>query len=512
MANHGTRVFPGLSALAIEPVSTQAFGLALVCTLAALGLRLAIGYVDPDVPPFPTFLVSILLTTLLAGMAAGLVAAALGLISAWWAFATLMPADFSPAAIVLYAVVSLLIIWISEHYRTVLRRLHDKEAAFDRHLALIVSKNEVLAQIVSDAPLSNTLELLARSIEEYSGGQMLASVLLVDNDGRRLRHGAAPSLPDTYNRAIDGLEIGPSAGSCGTAAFRKKPVYVTDVQNDPLWAEYRELALSHGLKACWSTPLLSGSNAVLGTFALYHREPRAPSQHEKEIVELFARITTIAIEHDHALNQRRLLVDELTHRVRNTLTVVRSIAARTLRSRIDESAYQAFEDRLLALSRVQSLLTQTNWSDVDVRELVTSIAVTPFAADAARFCLDGPSAKFPARLVLPFALTLHELSTNAAKYGALTTDQGRVLINWGYTGNGDLERKFFFRWSEAGGPSVQSPSREGFGSRLIRQAFSAECGGSATIDYRPDGIVCEISFPLGEIPPAGSPGLVPEIA
>jgi hypothetical protein len=190
MPKLGTRIPRGLPALAIEPMSTKAFGLAVVCTMAALGLRLVIGHVDPDIPLFPTFLASILLTTILAGMAAGLAASALGLVSAWWAFSTLMPAAFSPAAIVLYAFASLVIIWVSEQYRTVLRRLHDKEAVSDRHVALIVSKNEVLAQIVSDTPLSNILELLARSIEEYSGRQMLASVLLMDSDGRHLRCGS----------------------------------------------------------------------------------------------------------------------------------------------------------------------------------------------------------------------------------------------------------------------------------------------------------------------------------
>lgn len=502
MPKLGTRMFPGLPALAVQPMSPKAFGLAIVCTAVALGLLLAIGYIDPEIPPLITFFASILLATILAGAAAGALAAILGLGLAWLTFGTSIPAAFTPAAIVLYVLTSLVIVWISEQYRTLLRRLREKEAASDRHMALIVAENEILANIAADVPLSEMLVRLTRSVEDYSSGTMLASVLLMDVDGRHLRHGAAPNLPADYNRAIDGVEIGPSVGSCGTAAFRKEPVYVTDIERDPLWANFRNLALSHGLKACWSTPILSRSNGVLGTFALYHREPRAPRPHEKEIVDLMMRIAAIAIEHEQDRHQRQLLVEELTHRVKNMLTVVLSIAHSTIRSHTDDASYKSFEDRLIALSKTQSLLTQTNWSSVDVHELVTNIAVMPFAGDQARFCLHGPPTHIPARLTLPFALSLHELCTNAAKYGALTTEKGRILINWGYTGNGKEARKFFFRWSEADGPPVNPPSRHGFGSRMIKHAFPSDVGGDATVDYRPEGLVCEINLPVDQVSPS----------
>ena len=96
---------------------------------------------------------------------------------------------------------------------------------------------------------------------------MLTSILLLE--GSTLRHGAAPNLPPAYCSAIDGSEIGPREGSCGTAAFFGRPVYVTDIDTDPLWADYRELALAHGLRACWSTPIFNDQAAVIGTFAIY---------------------------------------------------------------------------------------------------------------------------------------------------------------------------------------------------------------------------------------------------
>src|SRR5229473_7708718 len=119
------------------------------------------------------------------------------------------------------------------------------------------------------------LEGACRVFEELASGS-LSSILLLDPKTNRLRHGAAPSLPIAYTEAINGLAIGPSAGSCGTAAYRAEQVIVSDIATDPLWADYRDLALRHGLRACWSIPIPSQDGSVLGSFAIYYREPRTP--------------------------------------------------------------------------------------------------------------------------------------------------------------------------------------------------------------------------------------------
>src|SRR5262249_18713063 len=141
---------------------------------------------------------------------------------------------------------------------------------------------------------------LCRTIEELAQGELLASVLLLDADGIHLRHGAAPSLPESYNRAVDGLAIGPSAGSCGTAAYRREPVRVSDIASDPLWAPYAELAPSPGLRACWSSPILSCTAEVLGTFAMYYRQRRQPTPRDLRVVDIVARTVAIAIERSRA--------------------------------------------------------------------------------------------------------------------------------------------------------------------------------------------------------------------
>ncbi len=155
----------------------------------------------------------------------------------------------------------------------------------------------VLDLIAKNAPLPDILSSLCLEIEKQSDG-MLCSILLLE--GVNLRHGAGPSLPDEYNHAIDGMTIGPSAGSCGTAAYTNAPVLVGDIATDPFWADYKDLALRHGLKACWSTPIRDAAGSVLGTFAVYYRTPAMPSPAHRELIATSVYFAEIAIERNLA--------------------------------------------------------------------------------------------------------------------------------------------------------------------------------------------------------------------
>ncbi|HEV7920757.1 MAG TPA: GAF domain-containing protein [Thermoanaerobaculia bacterium] len=147
------------------------------------------------------------------------------------------------------------------------------------------------------APLHDALDELVRHVESLSQAGMLASILILDEDGRHLRHGSAPSLPTAYNAAIDGIEIGPEVGSCGTAAFHDRTVVVYDIANDLLWANFRDLALQYGLRACWSTPIHGSDGRVLGTFANYYPVVRDPSPTDRDLTETITRRAAAAIEH-----------------------------------------------------------------------------------------------------------------------------------------------------------------------------------------------------------------------
>jgi signal transduction histidine kinase len=164
------------------------------------------------------------------------------------------------------------------------------------------AEQRVFEMIAEGGPLAAILGTLAQAIEEHSP-PTLASILLLGPEGH-LRLGAAPSLPESYSRAIEALPIGPRAGSCGTAAFTREPVFVGDIETDPLWADYLALAAGAGVRACWSTPILDPDGRVLGTFALYYRKPRTPSADDLALIARATHIAGLAIE-------RRGLEDEL---------------------------------------------------------------------------------------------------------------------------------------------------------------------------------------------------------
>lgn len=167
------------------------------------------------------------------------------------------------------------------------------------------AQKDALEMAVSNAPLSQVLSTIAMAAEKYTDGAMLASILLLDEDGQHVKLGAAPSLPASYNEAIDGAPIGPAAGSCGTAAFTKQQVFVRDIQSDPLWESHKHIAAAHGLAACWSRPILSSQRKVLGTFAFYYREIRDPTQREVQVMDVLIHTATLILEKHHEIQERK---------------------------------------------------------------------------------------------------------------------------------------------------------------------------------------------------------------
>jgi diguanylate cyclase (GGDEF)-like protein/PAS domain S-box-containing protein len=173
------------------------------------------------------------------------------------------------------------------YVRDISEQMHSK--------AVSVGQTQLLEAVAAGAPLHESLDMLTRFVEEQSK-EVLASILLLDPDGRHLRHGAAPSLSEAYTRAIDGIEIGPSVGSCGTAAYRRETVIVSDIENDPLWSAFRELALDNGLQACWSTPIFSADGTLLGTLAFYYPHPGVPTEHDLQLADAVVHVASLAIE------------------------------------------------------------------------------------------------------------------------------------------------------------------------------------------------------------------------
>jgi two-component sensor histidine kinase len=198
-------------------------------------------------------------------------------------------------------------------------------------------------------------------------------------------------------------------------------------------------------------------------------------------------------ERERKEHQLRLLINELNHRVKNSLATVQSIASQTLRGPVSiDDARQGMIQRLMAIAGVHDALTQENWEGADLHGLLTGVMRQH---GTSRFVVDGPPVRLTPQVALSLGFALHELGTNAAKYGALSTDKGSVTVSWqvdDVVGMPWLR----LRWVERGGPLVQPPTHQGFGSKLIQRSLSGEAGAKVTMDFAPEGLTCVMATPM----------------
>jgi two-component sensor histidine kinase len=231
----------------------------------------------------------------------------------------------------------------------------------------------------------------------------------------------------------------------------------------------------------------------------YYEAPHVFSDPEIDLAVTIARQLGFGLERVRAEDERRkaeeakeLLVSESTHRIKNTLATVQAIASQTFR-RTQAGDLQTFLARLHALAETHDLLTSQNWDSASLREVVRR-SLKPFeASQKERFIVKGPVVWLPARTSLALTLCLHELATNAAKYGALRKRTGQVHVTWRLISNGG-EQKVRLSWRESGGPRVSVPARKGFGSLLIEQSFSGD--GTSRVDFKPDGLKWSLELSL----------------
>ncbi|MBI5671979.1 MAG: PAS domain-containing protein, partial [Nitrospirae bacterium] len=191
-------------------------------------------------------------------------------------------------------------VWDAEGRPSRMAGSHTDITERKREEALQVAEKQTLELVAEGSSLGEVLTFLCRAIEDHTG-PMLSSIMLVTDDGSHLSSAAGPSLSNEYSRLIDRIPIGPTVGSCGSAAYYKQPAIVCDIATDPLWKGYADVAMTHGLKACWSQPILNSSGILLGTFAAYFREPTKPQPRDLRLIERAGHIAALAIEHARTL-------------------------------------------------------------------------------------------------------------------------------------------------------------------------------------------------------------------
>lgn len=259
-----------------------------------------------------------------------------------------------------------------------------------------------------------------------------------------------------------------------------------------------------------AVPVVSRSGEVMGGLFFGHAKKAVFTERAERLVAGVAAQAATAIDNARLFQaaqyeiaerkrieeHQRLLLAELNHRVRNTLAIVQSIAGQTLRHASSAENFRTrFEQRIMALSEAHSLLTDSNWEGASVRVIIERV-LNPYAAGGEpRYQIaTGDDVRVGPNAAVSLLMALHELATNAAKYGALSRTKGRALISWSVEQEPGKMRRLHVRWEETGGPKVKTPTRQGFGSRLIR-GLAAESGGEAKLDFAATGLICEFDLP-----------------
>jgi PAS domain S-box-containing protein len=295
--------------------------------------------------------------------------------------------------------------------------------------------------------------------------------------------------------ARDGRLIYMNAAGYGMVAGPEPPALIGGGVYEIIAPEHREAFRAFNERVCDGEPGSLAFDFISLDGRRRHMETRAEPFRDFDGALAQLAVTRDVSERVRADRQRVLLINELNHRVRNTLATVQSLAVQTLRGAEGGSAARdMLESRLAALARAHDLLTQTQWRSAELGEVVRR-AIAPFNTDQGRFDIGGPDVRLWPGQVLALSIALHELATNAAKHGALTSEAGRVSVVWALS-QGAQGGGLTLEWREFGGPPVVAPKHRGFGSRVIERSLALELGGAASIDYLPEGVTARISAPL----------------
>jgi PAS domain S-box-containing protein len=289
--------------------------------------------------------------------------------------------------------------------------------------------------------------------------------------------------------ATEKLHLTAGVGLPGIILESGEPCWISDTQTH---SEFLRKGL--GFEAAFGFPIKSGGR-VLAVLEFFSRTALPPDAGLMLAVRTLGEQVGRVLERRRTEAHLRLLVNELNHRVKNTLTIVQSIAAQTMRGAdVSDRARSAFETRLAALAAAHDLLTTERWESASLRQVIEK-AGRGCGATGGRLRIEGPEIRLQPRTAVSVAMAVHELCTNAVKYGALSNETGTVTIRWDTSGQ-EGEERLRLVWQESGGPPVTPPDRRGFGTRMIERGLASDLGGTARIAFEPAGVLCTIEAPL----------------
>jgi PAS domain S-box-containing protein len=397
------------------------------------------------------------------------------------------------------------------------RRAEDRLAA---HVRTLETLNRTGAALAADLDLDSIVQRVTDAGVELIGAEFGAFFYnMHDENGDVLTlYTLSGADPSDFNKFPH-----PRATAVFKPTFDGEGIVCSDdITADPrygLHGPHFGMPAGHlPVRSYLAVPVRSRSGEVLGGLFFGHQDRGVFGHSAEELISGIAAQAAIAIDNarlyreaQREIEQRRraeqhqhLLINELNHRVKNTLAIVQSLAQQSFKGNAPtDVARRAFDARLSALSAAHNLLTRENWEKASLAETVSTSVAATTGANAARVRLSGPDVLLSPQTAVSVAMAIHELCTNAIKYGALSNDRGSVAVDWQVI-SGEEGQRFRLDWVEANGPAVAPPSRRGFGSRMIERGLSAELGGRVELEFRPEGLACIIDAPLPVADRAGA--------
>jgi two-component sensor histidine kinase len=368
-------------------------------------------------------------------------------------------------------------------------RLQENEARIGADL-----QDMTLLHRLSDQLLANSTEI-KKCLEEILETAIIISgadkgnIQLLDQNSGVLVIAAQRGFDEAFLKFFAKVSDGDTA--CGAAMSSGQRVVVEDVLTSEIFVGQpaQTVLTDAGVRAVISSPLMSSTGTLLGMISTYCSKPHRPDERQLRLMDLLSRQSADYLERKRSEEIRDTLSREVQHRSNNLLAVVQALANRSLTSyATTEEARTAFEGRLQALARSNRQLSKSDWSRMSLRELV-QVELEPFKD---RTLIEGSDLAISSQHAQSFSLALHELTTNAVKYGALSNGVGSVAIFW-TVDHGGADGLLKFRWREKGGPAVAMPAREGFGTSLLKAVFP-----NLRVEYTVEGLICEIDIVLGK--------------